>query len=129
MMIVVALINMITALLILILERTNMIGMLKALGAADRSIRRIFLYYAAYIVGLGLFWGNVIGLGLCFLQKQFRFIRLDEENYYLSEAPVDIQWLSVLALNAGTLIVILLFLILPSFLVSRISPVKAIRFQ
>jgi lipoprotein-releasing system permease protein len=129
MMVIVALINMITALLILILERTNMIGTLKALGAADWSIRKIFLYYAAYIVLLGLFWGNLIGLGLCLLQKHFRFIRLDEENYYLTEAPVDIQLFSVLVLNLGTLIITLAFLIIPSYLVARISPVKAIRFK
>ena len=129
MMIIVALINMITALLILILERTNMIGTLKALGAADWSIRKIFLYYAAYIIVLGLFWGNLIGIGLCLAQKHFRFIRLDEANYYLSEAPVDLQVFSILGLNLGTLIVTLIFLILPSYLVSRISPVKAIRFQ
>ncbi len=129
MMVIVALINMITALLILILERTNMIGTLKALGAGDWSIRKIFLYYAAYIVILGLFWGNLIGIGLCLLQKRFHFIQLDEANYYLSQAPVDIQLWTVLGLNFGTLFVTLAFLIIPSYLVARISPVKAIRFQ
>ncbi len=129
MMIIVALINMITALLILILERTNMIGTLKALGAADWSIRKIFLYYAAYIVVLGLFWGNLVGIGLCLLQKHFHFIQLDEANYYLSEAPVDIQLWTVLGLNLGTLAITLIFLVIPSYLVARISPVKAIRFQ
>ncbi len=129
MMLIVALINMITALLILILERTNMIGTLKALGASNWSIRKIFLYYAAYIILWGLAWGNLIGLGICLLQKHFRFIKLDETNYYLSEAPVDIQWLTVAALNIGTLVITLAFLVIPSYLVSRISPVKAIRFQ
>ncbi len=129
MMLVVAIINMITALLILILERTNMIGNLKAMGASDWSIRKIFLYYAAYIVLLGLFWGNLIGLGLCYLQQYGQFIKLDEENYYLSVAPINVQPILILGLNLGTLLLILVFLIIPSYLVSRISPVKAIRFK
>lgn len=128
-MVVVAIINMITALLILILERTNMIGTLKALGTTNWSIRRIFLYHAAYIVIVGLFWGNFIGIGLCVLQDQFELIKLSEENYYLSVAPVQLQWWSILIINAGTLLVTLLFLIVPSYLVTRISPVKAIRFN
>lgn len=128
-MTVVAIINMMTALLILILERTNMIGILKALGATNWTIRRIFLYYASYIILLGLFWGNVLGLLLCWLQDRFGFIRLDEANYYLSVAPVAVNWWSILLLNAGTLAVILLFLLIPSWMVTRISPVKAIRFK
>jgi len=128
-MIIVAIINMITALLILILERTNMIGILKALGSTSWSVRKVFLYYAAYIVGLGIFWGNVIGISLCLLQDQFRFITLDEENYYLDYAPIDLNFWVILALNVGTLLVVLLCLILPSYLVTRISPIKAIRFK
>ena len=128
-MIIVAIINMITALLILILERTNMIGTLKSLGSSNWSIRKIFLYYAAYIIGLGIFWGNLIGLGLCFLQDRFKLIRLDEKSYYLDYAPVDVDFWTILLLNFGTLIVVLLFLILPSYLVTRISPIKAIRFK
>ncbi|NUN99499.1 MAG: ABC transporter permease [Saprospiraceae bacterium] len=128
-MISVAIINMMTALLILILERANMIGILKALGSANWSIRRIFLYYAAYIMLVGLFWGNLIGIGLCWLQDRFGFIQLDEANYYLSVAPVDINGWTILLLNAGTLIITLVFLVIPSYLVSTISPVKAIRFK
>ncbi len=128
-MVIVAIINMITALLILILERTNMIGTLKALGSSNWNIRRIFLFYAAYIVIVGLFWGNLIGLGLCLLQDHFEFIKLSEENYYLSVAPVEIQFWSVLLINLGTLVVTLVFLIVPSYLVTNISPVKAIRFN
>ena len=128
-MVIVAIINMITALLILILERTNMIGTLKALGSSNWNIRRIFLFYAAYIVIVGLFWGNLIGLGLCVLQDQFEFIKLSEENYYLAVAPVEIQFWSVLLINIGTLVVTLVFLIVPSYLVTNISPVKAIRFN
>lgn len=128
-MLVVSIINMITALLILILERTNMIGTLKSLGSSNWSIRWIFLYYAGYIILVGLFWGNLFGLGLCFIQDTFGLITLDETNYYLSVAPIKIEWGSVLLLNVGTLVVTLLFLILPSYLVSRIDPVKAIRFK
>lgn len=128
-MVIVAIINMITALLILILERTNMIGILKALGSTSWRIRRIFLYYAAYIILVGLFWGNLVGIGLCLLQDQFEFIQLSEENYYLSTAPISLNFWSILLLNVGTLVITLLFLILPSYLVASISPVKAIRFK
>ncbi|MBR9923061.1 MAG: ABC transporter permease [Bacteroidetes bacterium] len=128
-MLVVGIINMITALMILILERTNMIGTLKALGSTNWSIRRIFLYYAGYIILLGLFWGNLIGLGLCWLQDRFEFIKLSEADYYLAVAPVDVNFWLVLLLNILTLVVTLLFLIVPSWLVTRINPVRAIRFK
>ncbi len=128
-MVVVALINMVTALMILILERTNMIGILKALGMRNWDIRKVFLYHSAYIVGAGLGWGNLLGIGCCWLQERYGLIRLDEENYYLSVAPVELDWVHLLWLNAGALSVILLFLTIPSWLVSRISPLKAIRFR
>ncbi len=128
-MLVVAIINMVTALLILILERTNMIGILKALGSSNWTVRKIFLYYAGYIVLMGLFWGNFLGLGLCFLQDTFEFIKLSEENYYLSVAPIHINWWAVLLLNLGTLFITVMALVIPSYLITRISPVKAIRFK
>jgi lipoprotein-releasing system permease protein len=128
-MVVVAAINMITALLILILERTNMIGIMKALGANNISIRRIFLYYSAVIIGVGLLAGNVFGIGLCLVQKYFHVIKLQQDSYYLSYAPVEMNWNWIVILNVGTIIITLLLLILPSILVSRISPVKAIRFE
>ena len=128
-MIIVAAINMITALLILILERTNMIGIMKALGADNVSIRRIFIYYSAVIIGIGLIAGNVFGIGLCLLQQHFHFITLPQESYYLTYAPVDISWNWIAALNIGTIIFTLLLLVIPSMLVSKISPVKAIRFE
>lgn len=128
-MLIVGLINMVTALMILILERTNMIGILKSLGQTDWSIRKMFLYHASYIILLGLFFGNLAGIGFCVLQQKFGFIKLSEENYYLSEAPIELSWWSVLALNLASLAAILIFLILPSWLVTRISPVKAIRFK
>ncbi|PHI21966.1 ABC transporter permease [Lewinellaceae bacterium SD302] len=128
-MTLVAIINMMTALLILILERTNMIGILKALGQNNWSIRRIFLYYAGYIVVLGLFWGNLIGLGLCWLQDTFGFVTLDEESYYLAIAPISVNWWVIILLNLGVLLITLIFLIIPSYLVTRVDPVKSIRFK
>lgn len=128
-MVIVAIINMITALLILILERTNMIGTLKALGSSNWNIRKIFLIHAAYIIVVGLFWGNLVGIGLCVLQDQFELIKLSEANYYLSVAPIHLNFWTILVLNVGTLILTILFLILPSYLVTKISPVKAIRFK
>ena len=128
-MIVVAAINMITALLILILERTNMIGIMKALGANNVSIRRLFLLYSAVIIAVGLLAGNAFGIGLCLLQQHFHFITLPQESYYLSYAPVAINWSWILFLNAGTVLTTIVLLIIPSMLVSRISPVKAIRFE
>ncbi len=128
-MTLVAIINMMTALLILILERTNMIGILKALGQPNWSIRQIFLYYAAYIVLFGLLWGNLIGLGLCWLQDTFEFIRLDEQSYYLPVAPVHVNVWTMVLLNLGTLVITLIFLVLPSYLATRIDPVKSIRFK
>ena len=127
--VLVAVINMMTALLILILERTNMIGILKALGQTDWNIRKIFLYYAGFIVGVGLLLGNLIGLGIAFLQKTFGIVKLDEESYYLDVAPIKLEWLTILGLNAGTFLVTLLFLLLPSYLVTKIDPVRAIRFK
>lgn len=128
-MIIVAAINMITALLILILERTNMIGIMKALGAGNVSIRRMFLYYSGVIIGIGLLAGNVFGIGLCLLQKYFHFITLPQESYYLTYAPIELNWMWIAALNIGTILFTILLLIIPSMLVSKISPVKAIRFE
>ncbi len=128
-MIIVSIVNMMTALMILILERTNMVGIMKALGSTNFSVRKVFLYHAAYIIVIGLFLGNLLGIGFCLLQKYFGFIRLPEESYYVSIAPVDIQPFTILLINLGTFIIILLVLLIPSMLVSRIDPVKAIRFK
>ncbi|GGH03017.1 ABC transporter permease [Mucilaginibacter phyllosphaerae] len=128
-MIAVAVINMISALLIMILERTAMIGMLKAMGAGNWAIQKIFLYNATYLIGLGLVLGNALGLGLGFFQQQTHFFKLDRASYYMTFVPIKIVWMDVLLLNLGTLIVCLLVLIIPSMLVTRISPVKAIRFK
>ncbi len=128
-MIIVAVINMSSALLILILERVNMIGILKALGATDWSVRKIFLYTAAYLIGYGLLIGNVVGIGLCLAQEYWELVSLDPASYYVSSVPILLKWEHVLMLNIGTLAICLLVLILPSYLVTRISPVRAIRFD
>lgn len=128
-MIIVAGINMITALLVLILERTSMIGILKALGSSNWTIRKVFLYNASYLVGLGLLWGNAVGLGLLFAQKYFKLFPLNPDTYYVSEAPVYISWDYILFLNIGTFVACLLMLLIPSIIISKISPVKAIRFD
>lgn len=128
-MLAVAIINMITALLVLVLERTNMIGVLKALGETNRRIRRIFVYHAAVIALRGMFWGNLLGLGFCWLQDRFHFIRLNEADYYIAYAPVQLNWWAVLGLNAATLGIVLLFLLIPSFVISKVNPVQAIRFK
>jgi lipoprotein-releasing system permease protein len=128
-MILIAGINMITALLVLILERTQMIGILKALGNANWSIRKIFLYNATYLIGRGMLWGNIIGIGLLLIQKYFGLISLDPETYYVSQAPVYLDFKIIILVNLGTLILCLLMLIVPSYIVSKISPVKAIKFD
>ncbi|MDX2443782.1 MAG: ABC transporter permease [Bacteroidales bacterium] len=121
--------NMVSSLLILILERTNMIGILKALGTRNWSIRKIFLYQSAYLIMKGLFWGNLIGIGFCLIQNQFGIIKLDQASYYLSEVPINLNLFIVLGLNISTLFLTIIMLLVPSYLISRISPVKAIRFN
>lgn len=128
-MIVVATINMIVALLVLILERTQMIGILKALGASNWSVRKIFLYNAFYLIVRGLFWGNAIGIGLVLIQQYFGVVKLNPESYYVNVAPVHLDWLYLLLLNVGTAFVCLLVLLVPSYIITKISPVKAIRFE
>jgi lipoprotein-releasing system permease protein len=128
-MTIVAVINMISALLIMILERTTMIGLFKAMGAANWNIQKIFLYNATYLVGLGLIFGNIFGLGIGLFQLKTQIFRLDPESYYMSFIPIQFNWVDVALLNIGTMVICLLVLIIPSMLVSRITPVKAIRFK
>ncbi|MBB6274845.1 lipoprotein-releasing system permease protein [Pedobacter cryoconitis] len=128
-MMIVGVINMITALLIMILERTNMIGMLKAFGMTDFSIMKIFLYNALYLVGIGLILGNILGLGLGFLQQYTHIFKLNQSSYYLAYVPVELHLTDVLLLNIATILICFTVLILPSLLVSRVSPLKAIRFK
>ena len=128
-MVLVAAITMISTLLILIIERTNMVGVLKALGATNRSIRKIFIYKAGYIILRGMIWGNVIGLAFYFIQLNFRLIKLSPEDYYVDYVPVELNWLYFLLLNLGTLSVCLAMLIAPSVYISRIVPARALRYE
>jgi lipoprotein-releasing system permease protein len=128
-MVIVSTINMVVALLVLILERTQMIGILKSLGSDNWSIRKIFLYNSLYLILRGLFWGNTIGIGLLLVQKKFEIIKLNPESYYVNVAPVEINMLYILALNIGTVLVCLLVLLIPSYLITKISPAKTIRFD
>lgn len=128
-MILVAGINMITALLVLILERTQMIGLLKALGSTDWSIRKVFLYNAGFLIFRGLFWGNLIGISLLLIQKYLKLIPLNPETYYVSEAPIYLSWDYILIVNLGTLMLCVLMLLVPSVIITKISPVKAMKFD
>jgi lipoprotein-releasing system permease protein len=128
-MLVVAGFNMISALLIMIIEHVNMIGTLKALGMNDGSIQRIFIFQALYLTGVGLFWGNLVGIVLCLVQQHFGIITLPEESYYVKVVPINLEPSFVMLLNAGTLFFCFLMMLMPSMVVSRIQPLKAIRFN
>ena len=128
-MILVATINMVVALLVLILERTQMIGILKALGANNWTVRKIFLYNAFYLIVRGLFWGNLIGISLLVIQQQFGVVKLNPENYYVNQAPVYLNLGYIALLNLLTVTVCFVVLLIPSYIITKISPVKAIRFD
>lgn len=120
--------TMISGLLILILEKTNFIGILKAVGAKNIFIRRIFLYYATFIIGRGVLWGNITGIALCFLQQHTGIIALDPEMYYMNRVPIEFTWW-LLPMNIAMFVISVAMLVLPSMLISRIEPTKAIRFE
>ncbi len=128
-MVLVATINMITALLILILERTNMIGLIKALGMNNSSVRKIFLFISLKLIGKGLFWGNIIGLGLCLIQQYFKLVKLDSETYYVEYVVVHINWFYVLLLNIGTFLTCLIMLFLPTLIITKLTPIKTLKFD
>ena len=128
-MILVATINMVVALLVLILERTQMIGILKALGANNWSVRKMFLYNALYLILRGLLWGNGIGIGILLIQKYFGIIQLNPENYYVNQAPVYFDLGYIVVLNLLTIAVCFLVLLIPSYIITKISPIKAIRYD
>ncbi len=128
-MIAVATINMVVALLVLILERTQLIGMLKALGANNWSVRKIFLYNAAHLISRGLLWGNGIAILLLVIQKKFQIIKLNPESYYVSSVPIDINFFYIFLLNLGTILICILILLIPSYLITKISPIKALKFN
>jgi len=128
-MLAVAGFNMISGLLILILERTSMIGILKSMGATNWSVRKIFLYHSFFLIGKGMLWGNVIGLSLCAIQYFTGVVPLDAEAYYVATVPITFNWLYILLLNAGTFIASLLMMIGPSYLITKINPAKIIRYE
>ena len=128
-MLAVAGFNMISGLLILILERTNMIGILKSLGATDWSVRKIFLYHSFFLIAKGMLWGNVIGLSLCAIQYFTGIVPLDPQAYYVATVPVSFNWLYIVLLNVGTLLASLLMMIGPSYLITKITPAKIIRYE
>jgi len=128
-MILVAGFNMISGLLIIILEKTNMIGILKALGTDNWSVRKIFLYQSSMIIGKGMLWGNLIGIGICLIQYHFQLISLDPVSYYLDTVPINLNVLHLFLLNLGTLIATVSMLLIPSYYITRITPSKAIKFD
>lgn len=121
--------NMVSGLLILILERTTMIGALKAMGCSNQSIRKVFLYMAFFLIGRGMLWGNLAGIAICILQSTFGIFRLDPASYYLEFVPVSLKISHLLLLNSGTLVITLAMLIVPSWYISRISPGRSLRFD
>jgi lipoprotein-releasing system permease protein len=128
-MVAIAILNLVTCLLILVLERTRMVGVMKAIGASNFTIQKIFLYQGAIITIAGLFFGNILGLLISYLQDKFGFIPLPEDAYYISQAAVNIVWWQVLAVNIGTFVVCFLVLIIPTFIIKKIQPVRAIQFR
>jgi lipoprotein-releasing system permease protein len=128
-MVLVAGFNMISALLVLILERSSMIGILKSLGSRNNSLRKIFLFLSGFLITRGLFWGNVIGLGLLLIQKYLKVIRLDPASYYMDVVPVHLSIWHIILLNSGAILITMTMLLFPAWFVSRISPDKSIRFD
>ncbi|MBR9999519.1 MAG: ABC transporter permease [Cyclobacteriaceae bacterium] len=121
--------NMISVLLILIMERTQMIGILKAVGSSDRMIRKIFSYHGIRLILWGLLWGNLIGIGLGWIQSRFKLIPLDPENYYMNYVPIKWEWMGIIGINLLVLVIISLVLIIPTLIISRIEPIRSIRFD
>jgi lipoprotein-releasing system permease protein len=128
-MLIVSVFNMISGLLIIILDRTTMIGILKALGMNNQGIRSIFLYQSFYLIVKGLFWGNLIGISICLVQQHFKIITLNPESYFLSFVPMNFNLTSLVLLNVGTLVITLIVLMLPSMIIARINPARTIRFD
>jgi lipoprotein-releasing system permease protein len=128
-MILVATINMITALLILILERANMVGLVKALGMTNANVRKIFLYISFKLIGRGMLWGNVIGIGLCLIQYYFEIAKLDSATYYVDHVAIEINWYYFLILNLGTFLTCVLMLFLPTLIITKLTPIKTLKFD
>jgi lipoprotein-releasing system permease protein len=128
-MLAVAGFNMISGLLILILEKTSMIGVLKSIGAENWSVRKIFLYQSVFLIGKGMVWGNLVGLSVCFIQYYFGILTLDPQIYYVTTVPVVLNFSYFFLLNVLTLFVSVLMLVGPSFLITKISPSESVKFD
>ena len=128
-LILVAGFNMVSSLLVVILERTQMIGILKAMGARNWSIRKVFLYFSALLILKALFWGNLLGIGICLVQKYTHLMKLDPTSYYLEYVPINLTIVHLILLNVGTIVITILMLVLPSYLITKVSPEKIIRFE
>ena len=128
-MLIVAGVTMISGLLIIILERTSMIGVLKALGARNKTIRHTFLWFAVFIIGKGMVLGNLLGIGLLVIQRYTGLVKLDAQTYYVSTVPVEFNWLLIILLNVGTLLISIFMLVAPSYLISHIHPAKSMRYE
>ncbi len=128
-MITVSAMTMISTILIMVLEKTSLIGILKALGARNPAIRKLFIVQGAYVLMKGMLWGNLIGISLCWIQSQWGFIKLPQDSYYVSMVPVNLEAVHLILLNAGALVICLLLMMLPSMAISRISPIRTIRYQ
>jgi len=128
-MVLVAGFNMVSSLLVIILERTQMIGILKAMGARNWSIRKVFLYFSVMLILKALLWGNILGIGICLIQKYTHVLKLDPTSYYLEYVPVNLTILHLILLNVGTIVITILMLLLPSYFITKISPEKTIRFE
>ena len=128
-MVLVAGFNMVSSLLVIILERTQMIGILKAMGARNWSIRKVFLYFSVLLILKALMWGNILGIGICLIQQYTHVLKLDPSSYYLEYVPINLTILQLVLLNVGTIVVTILMLLLPSYFITKISPEKTIRFE
>lgn len=128
-MIAVATINMITALLILILERTNMIGLIKALGMNNANVRKLFLMISLKLIGKGMLWGNLFGIAACLIQQYFKLVKLDSAVYYIEYVAIEINWMYFLVLNAGTFLICFIMLLLPTLIITKLTPIKTLKFD
>ena len=128
-MILVAGINMVSALLVLIIERTYMIGILKSVGASNGTIRKVFIYVATWLIGKGIIWGNLIAISFCLIQKHFGLIKLDQASYFVKEVPIQLDLMNIGLVNLATLTTCILMLVLPSVIVAKLRPVKSLRFS
>jgi lipoprotein-releasing system permease protein len=128
-MIAISVITMGASLLVLIMEKTAAIGLLKAMGARDWTVRKVFLFQAAYLILRGMFWGNVLGIFIALLQQYFNIFPLDPTVYYLNAVPIEINWMHLLILNVSTILVCLVFLLIPSYFITRIRPTESIKFS